>query len=1103
MNPILVVFGVVFGVVLILGLRHRLLGRIAIREGVRRPVQTMLVVGGLMVGAAGITAALVATDSAKESALLNVYRSWDRTDLLVTAGNDVFPASIADDLAEATGDGDGIDGVMGSIETIGSLSDRTRKSSDSGVRLIGFDPQAQRAFGAFTLSDGTQTYGDDLAKREVLVSRAAASSVHIQVGDTLVMAMERIEDLKPEPKDIGRKIKATAADLKRLQKELEHKASKAAKRAAEAAAKAFAARVEAQLKAQARAAKAQFLQQLRDYKKELKDLAGQIPDPPPTPPPTPVPPPEPPPLPEPPAPPTITPPDPDQIAAQATAVAKSAGEQAAQRVARRYAPRMKKMGRRIERLQNELERTIDKLKPVKLQVAGIAKAQGPGAYGLYAAVFAPMPLAQRISGTDDINVIRVSGVGDERTGFVAAEGASAEIGALLDAASTKDTVLELKHVKKESLADAEDNTAFTLAMLMGMTFLVIAAGVALIINLTQMLAEERRPRLATLRALGLTRRGLVTLSVLEGALYSLLAAAVGTLVGVFAGRLLAERFAEAFAQFFGAEVDFVFIFHVEPMTLVIAFASGALITMGTIYFAAWRTSRLNIPAAIRNLPEPALDHRRRNWPRLVARLMLLLVGIPALLGPDPGGQLFGGVLVAVAAFGFLKQRIPERLRLTLYGATLSGWAFWVVFDAPRDQDNPDAFFSMFVMAVLISVIGLAMLAAANLRVVERISSILGPLTRRMRATLRVPLAYLARRQMRTGLTIIMFGVVVAIIAMFSVLLFVFQPQYERDSLGWDIVVSKAGKDELKLPDEISAKIVRTEDIRSEIYTGSLDSEIVNLERTFAPFYSLSPEQLEDPPVKISDKEEIYSSDAEVWDDIRSDPRIVVSDLGRAGDDITLEGADGPVTFHVAANPATGLFTGLVGTEETFEPFDDTSRGQVRLLDIEQGQDPQVVADDIAERKYKKGVTSQSTKELLQKGYTALRTFFSIIDVLMRMGLVVGILSLGILALRAIIERRHLIGVMRAIGYHKRSVLFGLLLEAAAGATLGLVVGGASGIAMGYIFYEKFFEAAVFGIDWESLRNSAVLIYVAVFVVTFGPAWRASRLPPAEAVRYVE
>jgi putative ABC transport system permease protein len=162
-----------------------------------------------------------------------------------------------------------------------------------------------------------------------------------------------------------------------------------------------------------------------------------------------------------------------------------------------------------------------------------------------------------------------------------------------------------------------------------------------------------------------------------------------------------------------------------------------------------------------------------------------------------------------------------------------------------------------------------------------------------------------------------------------------------------------------------------------------------------------------------------------------------------------------------------------------------------------------MADEIAKAKYKKGVTAQTTRELLETGYKATRTFFSIIDILMKMGLIVGILSLGILALRAIVERRHLIGVMRAVGYRKHNVLSGLLIESAVIATLGVLVGSAVGIGMAWLFYIKFFEEAVFGVLWSSLWGALALVYSATFLVTIGPAWRASRLPPAEAVRYVE
>ena len=39
----------------------------------------------------------------------------------------------------------------------------------------------------------------------------------------------------------------------------------------------------------------------------------------------------------------------------------------------------------------------------------------------------------------------------------------------------------------------------------------------------------------------------------------------------------------------------------------------ALVTLVTVYFAARRTARMSIPAAIRNLPEPAEEKTPRRW----------------------------------------------------------------------------------------------------------------------------------------------------------------------------------------------------------------------------------------------------------------------------------------------------------------------------------------------------------------------------------------------------------------------------------------------------------------------------------------------------------
>jgi len=104
MSPALLVlvtlFVLAYGAVGIFAVRRRLLGRLALREAVRRRGQTLLVVAGLMVGTATITAALVAADSVGDSTVdAFAYNNWGYVDLTVTATNQFFPRDVADRLA--------------------------------------------------------------------------------------------------------------------------------------------------------------------------------------------------------------------------------------------------------------------------------------------------------------------------------------------------------------------------------------------------------------------------------------------------------------------------------------------------------------------------------------------------------------------------------------------------------------------------------------------------------------------------------------------------------------------------------------------------------------------------------------------------------------------------------------------------------------------------------------------------------------------------------------------------------------------------------------------------------------------------------------------
>ncbi|HEX2069732.1 MAG TPA: FtsX-like permease family protein [Actinomycetota bacterium] len=741
---------------------------------------------------------------------------------------------------------------------------------------------------------------------------------------------------------------------------------------------------------------------------------------------------------------------------------------------------------------------------VALRVGGIARQEGPGAYTLGAVVFAPLDIVQRLAGTDQINVVRVSVPGGIRDTLDEARRAAPVIRRAVQELGAP-VPLAVRDAKAQEVETATEATVFIRALLVGMSALVVAAGAALVVNLIGMLTEERRSRLGVLRALGLKRRPLVGLSVIEGALYSLAAGLVGTAVAVPAGRLVASRFGRAFAEFAGEDFDFRFDFYLKPETLLSGFAIGSFLTLLVVFFASRRTARMSITAAIRNLPEPPPERRRtRAWLRPVQLALLGVVGVLGLLQSNQLTRLIGGLALILMASALLRPRVEARLHATVTGAALAAWSFFIISLADPNRD-PELFFSVFVIAMLTSVFGLTILASANLHVAETLVGLLGRAFTRLRAILRPPLAYLARRPLRTGLTTGVFAVIVGMLSLFAVFFVIFGPDYDEFGNGYDVRVLSTGTPVIDIPPEVRPDVARSTVIPTRGYVGPVHSPdgFTSGEHVFVPMFEVESNVAQRPPVRLEQRMRRFRTDREAWEAIARDPRFVIGNFGVPGREVTLEGPRGQVIFTVAGTQSFGLLDGLFGTRTAFAPFRDASLGASMLIDVREGVNARETARAIEAHLFEQGVDAESVQALLDNQDRANKAFFSTIDVLMRMGLVVGILSLGIVAFRIITERRHVIGVMRALGFKRRSVMVGLMAEAALTASIGAVVGIVVGVTMGYLFYRQGDAEGDFGIDFGSIGGVLALIYLAVLLVTLVPAWRASRLPPAEAVRYTE
>ncbi|HEX2679747.1 MAG TPA: ABC transporter permease, partial [Candidatus Dormibacteraeota bacterium] len=170
----------------VLAWRRPLLARFALRESIRRRGQFALLVLGLMVGSAAITASLVAGDSSTQTLTAVITQRLGAVDLTVTSpGGNSFSLDVAHQLAADPSLRRYVAGVQAGFEQPASVADLDQRLAKSGVLLVGFDPTAQRPFGTYQLTDGRRTDGQELAAGDVLLSSGLASSLDARVGDHL------------------------------------------------------------------------------------------------------------------------------------------------------------------------------------------------------------------------------------------------------------------------------------------------------------------------------------------------------------------------------------------------------------------------------------------------------------------------------------------------------------------------------------------------------------------------------------------------------------------------------------------------------------------------------------------------------------------------------------------------------------------------------------------------------------------------------------------------------------------------------------------------------------------------------------------------------
>ena len=514
----------------------------------------------------------------------------------------------------------------------------------------------------------------------------------------------------------------------------------------------------------------------------------------------------------------------------------------------------------------------------------------------------------------------------------------------------------------------------------------------------------------------------------------------------------------------------------------------------------------------------------------------------------------------------IRESAADRSSYTFIGATVL--VFWALpFDALEFITGTlDSNFEMFILSGTWMVASAVWLVMYNADLITRGLEALFRGSPLIKAVLKPAIAYPMTSKFRTGLTLAMFSLVIFTMMVFAILNSIgsdLDETPDRVTGGFDIRAETS----INLPvKDIGAVISNSENLNASDFNlivghtdipaqarqkgateqrflglGVRGAEQLYLEETlleithFDPIY-LPTSTLLDNPTAVSEA---------IWDALANDPTLAVV----SGD--MLESSGGPPIFGKAEFSVEGLSQDEIGPITAFEieirqaqgrgatstrtvigaidQFAETSEsdgGPMALLITRDDLFTELSGNSLPFTTFRirlgeevdagrvaaametvfldNSMKAIDTLDEIKTGIAQNNAFNKLFQGFMGLGLVVGVASLGVLSFRAVVERRHAIGMMRAIGYKSRMIQVQFLLESIFVTVLGSALGIGLGALISWNIINEISNSRTeitFDIPWLTVMTIVGIVVAASLLATFIPARQAAHIHPSQALRY--
>jgi putative ABC transport system permease protein len=583
-----------------------------------------------------------------------------------------------------------------------------------------------------------------------------------------------------------------------------------------------------------------------------------------------------------------------------------------------------------------------------------------------------------------------------------------------------------------------------------------------------------------------------------------------------------------------------------------------VITFLAVILSSWRVSKLNVVAAIRDIPE--VYRAKRNRTQLIwGAIGILAGGYFTMVGWGNGTITPFLIGMTILPFG-LAAILAFLGANTRFVLTAVGFFVLVLWLLPTDAfeaivgDRFDAGgIELFFISGISIVAASTMIIVQNLDLMLKMVRLIGGKFRGSLSSVRLGIAYPSANPGRAGMTIAMFALIVFSIVVMGTMNNIFSQAIlaEEANAGMQIRVDvpmanpiddfSAALEDAGIDTSVLGPPGRIDNVGSLLDQQLVENDDGEMEWQSGIFVqSMDATYLVETQLHFTARADGFDSDEAVREALKNDPNVVVipSNLATKDDDtsdfnlgfvpgatfdqIPAEGSFAPHEFQMRGADGetrtltvigvldadyTMLFSYYIGTptmEQLIAP--EEPRFVSYYMTVADGADAGQIAADIERELLPYGVQGVDIEQEMIDGQEQQSTFMVVMQGFMGLGMIVGVAAVGVISYRAVVERRQQIGMLRALGFQTSTVARAFVIETAVVVVLGSVSGAVLGLILSWNLVNDPATTGGIGtvdfqVPWSTVLITVGVAIVSALIMSWFPARQASNTLPAEALRY--